>query len=183
LITLTLEQQCAEARSQTSAELWEAVFVRLTRQYGSTLERTCRGYERDQELRGELMQEIWLGLWRGLPRFQGKSSLRTWVYRVSHNLAVSHLARRSRLQEQPRLDIETLALRLGSAEHDLDRRRARRLLADLIQQLRPDDRQLILLYLEGLSYREISEITGLSTSNVTTRTARVRAALGRKADR
>ena len=183
MVALTLDEQCAAARTQPSAEAWEAVFAGITRQYGASLERTCRGYERDPALRAELLQEIWLGLWRALPRFQGRSSLRTWVYRVAHNLAVSHVARHARIPASEALDIDGLAAQLATVEVDLDRRRARARLAALIQQLRPADRQLMLLYLEGLSHREIAEITGLSPSNVTTRTARIRGALSRRVDR
>jgi len=183
LSTLTLDEQCAQARNEPTEQAWEAVFVGLTRQYGASLERTCRGYERDEELRVELVQEVWLGLWRGLRGFRGNSSLRTWVFRVCHNLAVTHIARRVRDPNQADLDIDGLADRLESVEGALDRRRSRRVLADLIRELKPPDRQLMLLYLEGLSHREIAEITGLSPSNVTTRTARIKVALGRKVDR
>ena len=63
-------------------------------QYGSALERLARGYEGDPDRRRDLLQEIHIVLWRSFDRFDGRCSLRTWVYRVAHNAATSLVLRR-----------------------------------------------------------------------------------------
>lgn len=178
--TLTLDIDIDSAREANSASAWRAVFQRIAVQYGGSLKRTCRGYERDPSRQEELLQEIWLALWTALPRFEGRSSLRTWVYRIAHNTAVKHIHREVRAPKGSEIDVETLGQQLHEMESRLDRRRARQMLADLIRQLPPSDRQLMLLYLEGLSSADMADITGMSPSNVTTRLSRIRVALGRK---
>ena len=165
---------------QERADHWRVVFERVTAQHGAALRRTCRGYERDPNRQEELLQEIWLALWTALPAYEGRSSVRTFVYRVAHNTAVKHIHREARAPRSSEIDIETLAQHLASAEAQLDRRRARQILAESIRALPDLDRQLVLLHLEGLTGRDIAEVTGLSPSNVTTRLSRIRTALARK---
>ena len=178
--TLTHDIDLASARESNDPAEWRAVFERLTALYGGSLRRTCRGYERAPQRQDELLQEIWLALWTALPRFEGRSSLKTWVYRVTHNTAVKHIHRQVRTPQSAEIDVEALGQQLQAIEARLDRRRARQMLADLIRQLPAADRQLMLLYLEGLSSRDMAEITGMSPSNVTTRLSRIRTALGQK---
>ena len=103
-----------------------------------------------------------------------------YMYRVAHNTAVKHIHRQVRTPQSAEIDVEALGQQLQAIEARLDRRRARQMLADLIRQLPAADRQLMLLYLEGLSSRDMAEITGMSPSNVTTRLSRIRTALGQK---
>jgi RNA polymerase sigma-70 factor (ECF subfamily) len=60
-------------------------------EYGPALERLARAYEVDAGRREDLLQEIHSALWRSLRTFDGRCSLRTWVYRVAHNTAVTHI--------------------------------------------------------------------------------------------
>ncbi len=60
-------------------------------EFGPALDRLARGYEADADLRRDLRQDIHTELWRSLARFDGRCSLRTWVYRVAHNTAASHV--------------------------------------------------------------------------------------------
>src|SRR5688572_29918745 len=61
--------------------------------FGPALERLARAYERDPDKRRDLLQDIHVALWRSLARFDGRCSLRTWVYRVAHNTATSKVLR------------------------------------------------------------------------------------------
>jgi RNA polymerase sigma-70 factor (ECF subfamily) len=61
--------------------------------YGPALDRLARAYEANPEERRDLLQEIHLALWRSFEGFDGRCSLRTWVYRVAHNVATSHVIR------------------------------------------------------------------------------------------
>ena len=62
--------------------------------YGAALERLARAYESDADRRLDLLQEIHVALWRSFAAFDGRCSLRTWVYRVAHNVATSQVIRR-----------------------------------------------------------------------------------------
>ena len=144
--------------------------------FGPALERLARAYERDPDKRRDLVQDIHVALWRSLARFDGGCSLRTWVYRVAHNTATSKVLRP--LTTAPTLvaiddSLESLAAATGE-EDILDRRRALERLHELIQRLRPLDRQVMLLYLEQMDAASIAEITGLSAANVATKVSRIK---------
>src|ERR1700716_4226017 len=59
--------------------------------YGSSLERLASAYEADPEKRRDLSQDIHFQLWRSFQRYDARCSLRTWIYRVAHHVAVSHV--------------------------------------------------------------------------------------------
>ncbi len=144
--------------------------------FSPALERLARAYERDPDKYRDLLQEIHVALWRSLARFDGRCSLRTWVYRVAHNTAISKTLRpRTRAPTLVALDdsLESLAA-LNSEEQALDRRRTLERLHELIRQLKPLDRQVMLLYLEQLDASSIAEITGLSAANVSTKVRRIK---------
>ena len=66
-------------------------------QFGSALERLARAYEADPEKRRDLSQDIHFQLWRSFQRYDGRCSLRTWVYRVANHVATSHVIRERRI--------------------------------------------------------------------------------------
>ena len=156
----------------------ERLYAEVAEEYGGPLERLARAYERDSESRRDLLQEIHIALWRSLSRFDGRCSLRTWVYRVAHNVATSRVIRAK--QHAPTVvaveDIETIPDSIDG-EDLLDRRRALNRLHDLIRQLRPIDRQVMLLYLEQADAATIAEVTGLSAVNVATKIHRIKQVL------
>jgi len=154
----------------------EQLYAEATHAFGSALERLARAYERDPDKRRDLLQEIHIALWRSFSRFDGRCSLRTWVYRVAHNTATSQVLRR--LTNAPTIvafddSLESVAA-ATSEEQVLDRRRALERLHDLIRRLRPLDRQVMLLYLEQLDAASIAEITGLTAANVATKVRRIK---------
>ena len=149
-------------------------------EYGASLERLARAYEPETENRRDLLQEIHIAIWRSFERFDARCSIRTWVYRVAHNVAVSRVMRKRRfLSELVSLDdLDTLphpaAEPGGDGKSTLDR------IGKLIQQLKPLDRQVIVSYLEEMDAVSIGEITGLSPQNVATRVHRIKNLLARQ---
>jgi RNA polymerase sigma-70 factor (ECF subfamily) len=157
-------------------------YAEVARTFGAAIERLAGGYERDPDARRDLMQEIHVALWRSLARFDGRCSLRTWVYRVAHNTAISRVVR-------PRASAPTLvaidesldaAADAVDREAGVDRRRALDRLYALVRRLRPLDRQVMLLYLEEEDAASIAEITGLSVANVSTKIHRIKQILVRQ---
>src|SRR3954464_10835426 len=74
----------------------DALFERIAAEYAAPMARLARAHEADPSLQQDLLQEIHLALWRSLPSFGGRCSMRTWVYRVAHNVGASHVLRRRR---------------------------------------------------------------------------------------
>ena len=153
----------------------DALYEQAITEHGTMIRRLGRGYEADPERRRDLLQDIQLGLWRSLELFDGRCALRTWVYRVAHNVAASHIVRQRRIAARL-VDLEALNTEPApvDGETQADQRHASQKLLGLIHQLRPADRQIILLYLEGETAAEIAEVTGLSPSNIATKIHRIK---------
>ncbi len=149
---------------------------------GPAIRRLAKAYEADPDRRRDLLQEIHIELWRSLRLFDGLCSLQTWVYRVAHNVAASHIVR-SRRASARLVDLEALESEPGFVDGEMHANRnysVSRLL-ERIYRLNPLDRQIILLYLEGEQAASISEITGLSASNVATKVHRIKRLLTKHA--
>ena len=150
--------------------------------YGTALERLARAYEADAEARRDLLQDIHIALWRSLAGFNGNCSLRTWIYRVAHNVAATHVLRQRR-KHSVRLvgleELESVPDRSASAAEP-DRRQALARLLGIIQSLKALDRQVILSYLEGMDAESIGEITGISPGNVATKIHRIKRILAER---
>lgn len=148
---------------------------------GPALQRLARGYEADPDRRRDLLQDIHIQLWRSLRLFDGRCSLQTWVYRVAHNVAASHLVR-SRRTSARLIDLDALEAEPGfvDGEAQANRKYSVSKLLDVIYRLKPLDRQIMLLYLEGEPAASIAEITGLSAGNVATKIHRIKALLNRQ---
>jgi RNA polymerase sigma-70 factor (ECF subfamily) len=160
----------------------ERRYLEAAEEFGPALERLARAYERDADTRRDLLQDIHIALWRSLARFDGRCSLRTWVYRVAHNTATSKALRpRTNAPTLVAIDDSLDSLAESAAEEQrLDRTRAIERLHDLIRRLAPLDRQVMLLYLEQLDAASIAEITGLSPVNVSTKVHRIKQVLIRQ---
>ena len=81
----------------TGAASQDDLYRDAANQYGSALERLARAYEADPEKRRDLSQDIHFQLWRSFQRYDGRCSLRTWVYRVAHHVAASHVLRERKI--------------------------------------------------------------------------------------
>jgi RNA polymerase sigma-70 factor, ECF subfamily len=172
--------------SRKSGEKWgtqlqNELYQEAATTYGAALERLARAYEADPDIRRDLVQEIHIALWRSLEGFDQRCSLRTWIYRVAHNVGATHVARQYRNRSQALVGLEEFESlpdpQAGQAA--TDRNMALNRLLEMIQKLKPLDRDVILSYLEGLDAAEIGEITGLSTRNVATKIHRIKALLAR----
>ena len=159
----------------------DALYQQAAAAYSGAIDRLARGYERDPDKRRDLVQDIHLALWRSFAHFAGRASMRTWVYRVAHNTAISRITRR-RANTPTFITLDELAETAveEDATHAVDRRIALERLLELIQSLNPLDRQVILLYLEEVDAQSIAAIVGLSPSNVATKVHRIKQILARR---
>lgn len=150
--------------------------------YGAALDRLARAYEADPDKRRDLVQEIHFALWRSLERYEARCSLRTWVYRVAHNTAASHVVRQRRSNTRNLASLEELEASPDPAdpERHTQQRMALERLLKLVQKLKPLDRELVLLYLEGMDASSIAEITGVSAGNVRIQIHRIKNILARR---
>ncbi len=152
--------------------------------YGNALGRLVRAYELDPERRRDLLQEIHLALWRSFEKFEARCSVRTWVYRVAHNIATSYVIRQRRAKSELLLSLEEIdsVPRPGDSVRDAHERMDIERLLRLIHQLKPPDREIMLLYLEDLDAAAIGEIMEMSAVNVRSKIHRIKTVLARGFD-
>ncbi len=157
----------------------DSLYEQAADAYGSALDRLARAYELDPDARRDLLQEIHLQLWRSFESFDQRCSLRTWVYRIAHNVATGHVIRQSRVRNKL-VSIENIEAMAGS-DHELAASQTQALerLSKLILRLKPLDRQIIVSYLEGMEASSIGEITGLSAANIAVKVHRIKSILKR----
>ena len=143
-------------------------------QFAARLARLARAVERDAEKALDLEQDIHAALWSSRARFVERSSLKTWVYRVAHNVAADHVnAATKRPKQVPLEDIGELP---SPADPETQAGRSIILaqVQTLIRYLPFPDSQVMLLWLEGESTKAIAEVTGLSPGAVGVRIHRIK---------
>ena len=151
-------------------------FEALLREHRGILFKLAYAYAWGAEDREDLVQEMSLQLWHSWPRDDSQRRFSTWMYRVALNTAISHArARRARghsvpLDEAPVVPAKGLNPAAPAVQD----------LWAVLRRLEELDRALVVLYLEGRSYREIGEVLGISESNVGTKLNRLKARLRRE---
>lgn len=158
----------------------DARYLEAAAQHGGAMQRLAFATEANAERRRDLLQDMHVALWRSFVSFDGRCSLRTWVYRIAHNVATSHVDRERRTRA-PLVTLDEI-VDLPSGENiaaDAEESHAMAWLNATIRKLGPPDRQIITLYLEGLDAASIAEVTGLSPGAVATRVSRVKSQLAR----
>lgn len=146
----------------------ERDFSLMVREHRSTIYTVCYMFADGADEADDLLQEILINLWQGLPKFRGDSSVKTWVYRVSLNTCIS-LDRKKRSKPTVPLSMDINLYE----DTDAGSRQVQQL-RERINRLRPFDRALVLLWLENLSYDEIGAILGISVKNVSVRLYRIK---------
>lgn len=149
-------------------ETKEQLFTRLVRRQKATIYTVCYMFSRDEDEVSDLFQEALINLWRGFSSFEGRSSERTWVYRVSLNTCISADRKKRRRKTVPL----TMDVNLFDGD-DADTRQVN-LLRARISRLAPFDRAIVLLWLENMSYEEIGQVVGITAKNVSVRLYRIK---------
>jgi len=149
----------------------EQQFDRLLAANGAALARLAASYTNTASDRDDLLQEIAIALWQALRRFRGECSERTFLFRIAHNRAVAHLARSRSHAAAEEIEIADPA---PDPETGLAREQRVERMRSGIRSLPIAYRQVILLFLEGMAYTEISEVLGISENNVGARLSRAR---------
>lgn len=153
--------------------------VRMLTEHDRAIRRLVASYERDPSRRQDLVQDIWLAVWQALPRFRDDCSERTFVFRIAHNRAVSHINHWQRRRTDPLDDDAPVAATGPDPEHSLSQQQRRERVQAAVRALPLGLRQVVVLTLEGLSNAEVADVVGISENNVAVRMTRARAELTR----
>ncbi|WP_294589625.1 sigma-70 family RNA polymerase sigma factor [uncultured Phocaeicola sp.] len=149
-------------------ETLDTTFAQMVREHKSTIYTVCFMFSKDSDEVSDLFQEILINLWKGYESFQNRSSVNTWIWKVSFNTCISYERKKRKRATLP------LTMDINLFEDKDEDSRQIRLLYDRIHRLKPFDRAIVLLWLENMSYEEIGSIVGISTKNVSVRLYRIK---------
>lgn len=142
------------------------------REHSTILHHVVNGFATGDD-RNDLLQEVLLAVWKSIPAFRGQAKPTTYLYRVSHNAALLWIRTEKNYRRRVEQFGATAPSEFAGEPDSLTDERLRKLYS-AIRQLKPVDRSLILLSLDGLSYREMAEVLGLSESNVGVKINRIK---------
>jgi RNA polymerase sigma-70 factor (ECF subfamily) len=145
----------------------ELRFRQWLAEHTGLLLKVVRSFTADRDEADDLFQEILLQVWLSLPSFRNDSKPTTWLYRVAFNTALAwKRTERKRRHRHASLSISDVSPPgLTSAEAQRNDRIVEQLYA-AIRALPPARRALVVLYLDGFTYREIADVVGISETNV-----------------
>ncbi|WP_428307359.1 RNA polymerase sigma factor [Lacipirellula sp.] len=157
----------------------QSIFTAWLSEHSAAVVKVARAYTLTPDDAQDLAQEILLQAWRSLPSFAGKASPATWFYRVALHTALNwqRKDRPRRSRQQPLLEVQIIAADGTTSAEQVQQRETVEQLYAAIRRLPKSDAALVLLYLDGLSYREIADVLGISESNVGVKLNRAKKAL------
>jgi RNA polymerase sigma-70 factor (ECF subfamily) len=153
----------------------ERLFLDLMAAHKRRIERICYGYLGSAGDLEDAYQEIMINVWNSLPGFRGASQASTWLFRIAVNTVLIH--RRKRRPTEPLPELPDGA---RGAHRDLEEAERLEALRAAIGSLPDQDRLIVTLLLEGLSYKEIADVTGITVSHVGVKINRIKQVLEEK---
>ena len=154
----------------------EKQFVEVIQDSEGVLYKISRLYTDNKEDQKDLYQDIVYQLWKSFNSFKGNAKRSTWVYRIALNTALLYL--KNKKKKGHKTSLEDIVLIQENYDPVLEERL--KILYAHIRELGEVDKGIVFLFLEGKKYKEISDITGMSSSNIGTRMVRIKEKLNKK---
>lgn len=145
----------------------EAHFLQLIDEHQAIIHKISNLYRNTEQDREDLFQEIVFQLWKSISSFDERSKFSTWMYRVSLNTAIAGFRKR-------KPDIRWMPIVPDLSDAIAEDNWQRDQFFNALRKLTDDEKAIIALFLEDLSYREIAEIIGISENNVGVKISRIK---------
>jgi RNA polymerase sigma-70 factor (ECF subfamily) len=150
------------------AEGDERAFVELYQRYHVPLFNYLLRLVRESVVAEDLLQEVFVAIWKGAGRFRGKAKVKTWAFRIAHHQAVSWLRRHRRLETLP--DGLPLSPQHGNPEVQAFRAWQTERLWAAMDALSPKHRAVVeLAYVHAFSYADIAKVMDCPVGTVKSR--------------
>lgn len=153
------------------SKLQDAHFIEYLESCKKLIIKVARIYCKDPEDRKDLIQDIILQLWRSYPKYDKTYAITTWTYRIALNVSISFLRKantRHNTYTSYHQQAEWFHIDDTVTEGNLEQ------LYNFIELLKPIDKALMILHLEGCKNKEISSVMGMSDTNISTRKQRIK---------
>lgn len=154
-------------------------FLSLIRLNKGIIYKVSNSYCQNSEDRKDLVQEIIIQLWKSFDDYDDNFKYSTWMYRISLNVAISFY-RKENSRKKIANPLTDGIIHFTETDGFEDKETDLGILQQMISQLNDLDKALILLYLEEKSHKEISQIMGISETNVATKISRIKNILKQK---
>ncbi|WP_430905646.1 RNA polymerase sigma factor [Maribacter sp. 2-571] len=155
----------------------ETIFINALEQNQEKLFRICTIYTKDDEDAKDLFQEVLVHVWGSMGTFKGNSAIATWMFRIALNVCLRFKSKHTKNQNRfIRLDSITIA-NFGTEENNKSEVEKLDSLRKCVKELNEADKAIVALYLEGIAYKEISSILGLSENHIAVKIKRIKSKL------
>ena len=148
-------------------------FIAIIKDHQKLIYKVCNAYGNTQNQK-DLEQEILIQLWTSLDKYDGRVKMSTWIYKIALNTAISQY-RKSLVEKKKQSTIDESLFSFADYDFEVDQHI--KLLYQFIEKLNYLDKAIILLYLDNYKYQEISEIIGISKTNVASKINRIKTKL------
>jgi RNA polymerase sigma factor, sigma-70 family len=144
-------------------------YERIIEEHRGLITKICYYYSSSVQEFEDLRQDVCINIWRGLDTFRTESRQSTWIYRICLNTCISSWRKNSRHKNS-----QTLESIVEPSECDGEGKEEMETLHFLISLLSPEEKALIMLWLDEKSYDEISDVTGFNRNTVATKLRRIK---------
>lgn len=156
----------------------DTLFKQVLEDNKDRIYRICCAYERNAIDRDDLYQEILINIWKNLDKFEGRSAISTWIYRIAVNTSLMHIKKESK-RNSSKTELDENSVNIAEPPNDdreekIETGKKIDMLNECINELGTLDRLIISMVLEDLSYKEIAEVTGLTVNNTGVRINRIK---------
>ena len=153
-------------------------FIQILNENKWVLYKVINTYCKDSEDRKDLEQEILIQLWKSFKSYNNQYKMSTWVYKIAMNVSISFYRSNIKRKSKTSPISESIFQVANQTDNSFDEER--KFLYDFIDQLDEFTKEILILYLDDHSYREIAEIVGITESNVGTKMNRIKKKLQEK---
>ncbi|HRI29019.1 MAG TPA: sigma-70 family RNA polymerase sigma factor [Chitinophagales bacterium] len=147
-------------------------FIDLITTHQGIIHKVCSVYCQNETDREDLFQEVLLQVWKSYASFKGDSKISTWLYRVALNTAISMY--RQQIKRGNKQELSLNELQLADKPTDTAFEERLKFLYQAIDKLNKIEKAIVMLYLEDYDYRQISDIVGITETNVGVKLHRIK---------
>lgn len=149
----------------------EAEFEAIFNSYYNRVFRLCKGYYTgDEAMAKDMVQEVFVKAWQHLDTFREEAGIGTWIYRIAVNTCLSEKRKARYRREMQNVSFKEPV----SPEYDDKKETQLQQLYACINKLAALDKMIIMLVLEGVTYKEVAGITGIEEPSIRVRIHRIK---------
>jgi RNA polymerase sigma factor (sigma-70 family) len=149
-------------------------FIQILKDNKGIIYKVINTYCKESDEKKDLEQEIVIQLWKSFKSYNSDYKISTWIYKIAMNISISYY--RSNLNRKSKtISInESIFQEIESENNSDELEDNRRLLHEFMNQLNEFDKQILILYFDDLSYKEIADIVGITETHVGTKINRIK---------